>query len=307
MDLQRIDLNLLKVFAILYEEQSTTRAAERLFLSQPAVSNALRRLREELQDPLFVRSPQGMLPTPVSLRLIEPVRDALQLLNQGLSSISQFDPAQARTRFRLSLNDLSASLLLPKLMSDIRQQAPGVQLASYYVKRRELSTAFGRHELDLAIDTPVSKSPQLNSLPLPALNYVVACGNQHPLANTAMSLEQYLSADHIQVSRRRRGHELVDATLADQGHRRRVVLRMEHFIPAADIARSTDCLLTIPLGLAQQLQLNYHPLPFKLPGLELRLYWHTANDLDPANQWLRQMLLQSYEGASWLDQPAPSH
>lgn len=300
MDLQRIDLNLLKVFAILYEEQSTTRAAERLFLSQPAVSNALRRLREELQDPLFVRSPQGMLPTPVSLRLIEPVRDALQLLNQGLSSIAEFDASQSRTRFRISMNDLSASLVLPRLMPAIREQAPGVQLHCYYVKRPELSTAFGRHELDLAIDTPVAKSAQLNSLPLPALDYVVAMRPQHSLAKAPLTLEQYLAADHIQVSRRRRGHELVDAALEDQGHRRRVVLRMEHYIPAAEIVSATDCLLTLPLGLAQQLNLKHHPLPFPAPALDLRLYWHTANDLDASNQWLRQKLLESFEGASWL-------
>ena len=152
MNLDRLDLNLFLVFRTIYSEGNLTRAARRLHLSQPALSHALARLREHLDDPLFVRLGHSMVPTPLARSLIEPVRQALQLLEQGLQQGSQFDPAHAQRNFRVALRPVLESTVLPRVMQRLSCLAPQVSLQALAPARQELAAELAAGRIDLALD-----------------------------------------------------------------------------------------------------------------------------------------------------------
>jgi DNA-binding transcriptional LysR family regulator len=290
MPLSRIDLNLFIVFEAVYRTRNLTRAAELLFITQPAVSNALARMRKTFDDPLFVSTPAGMVPTPVSENIIGRVREALQLLDSSTHAGERFDPATSQRTFRLSMNDLTEALLLPALEEVLQRLAPGIRIESYFTTRREVPEALASGEVHLAIDAPLIDDPQLEQAPLGSDRYACLVRQDHPFAKKKLTLDDYLSLGHIHVSSRRQGPGLVDTELNKLGQRRNILTRVQHYLVAPLIAMRTDLALTAPLTLLQRYDARILKLPFDLPSLESHGYWHRSVAGDPAHRWLREQI-----------------
>ena len=189
MRLSQMDLNLFVVFDAIYAKRNLTRAAETLCVTQPAVSNALARMRKVFDDPLFVSTPQGMVPTPVADHLMSRVGEALQLLGTGLHERDSFDPAVSTTVFRLSMTDLAEALLLPPLGETLQRQAPGMRVESYFTRRGDLPRELAAGALDLAIDAPLIDDPQLNQIALLTDRYACMLRRDHPFGGDRLSLD----------------------------------------------------------------------------------------------------------------------
>lgn len=296
MRLNKVDLNLFVVFDVIYTERNLTRAGEVLCLTQPTVSNALSRLRKTFNDELFVRTPQGMIPTPVTENIIGRVRDALQLLDTSVLEGDEFDPTVSERAFRVSMNDVTEALLLPELMDDLGRLAPHMSVESYYSPRRELPLALSSGQLELAIDITGVANAQLCHAPLFRERYVCVIRPDHPGVGDTLSLRQYLNLGHIHVSSRRQGQGLVDLELGKMGHQRQIQLRLQHYLVVPEILRRSDLALTVPSHFARKTDLRVLELPFVLPALESYLLWHKSADGDQANRWLRQQIIGSAEG-----------
>jgi len=292
MCLDKSDLNQLRVLDAIYDDHNLTREADTLHLTQPASSNALTRFRIALDDPLFVRTPHGMVPTPVLDSIMPTVHEALQLLGKSVDALRRFDPTQSRRTYRLSVNDLGEALLLPSLLSLLEKEAPLSNISSFYVARSEAAAELATGRLDLVIDVPLIRSAQLTQVPLVSQPYFCVMRHDHPLAKGKLTMKRYLDATHVHVSSRRRGRGQVDIALDKLGKQRRIVLRLVHYLIAARIVETSDLLWTVPRGLAQHLNLHIAPLPFEVDDLAWHVYWHRSADSDPSNHWLRERLLQ---------------
>jgi DNA-binding transcriptional LysR family regulator len=294
MNLQQIDLNLFLVFDAVYRERNLTRAAEALAVTQPAISNALTRLRRSLDDPLFVRTAHGMLPTPVADNLAPKVSAALQLLDAGTRAGADFNAAESNKVFRLSLNDLAEVSLLPRLLERVQQEAPAVRIESYYVGREQLVSEMTAGRVDLGLDVPLRGQLQLRHQALSHQPYVCLLRPDHPLKRLK-TLEDYLGLKHILVSNRRSGLGHIEIALEGLGVARHVALRTPHYMMAAQIVDRTDLALTAPASIATRLQLKALPLPFSVPDVGWNLYWHKNADQDGANRWLREHLIALFD------------
>lgn len=288
MRLDKLDLNLFVLFDALYRERSVTRVAVQLNLTQPAVSNALSRLRQAFDDPLFARTPDGMAPTPVADSIVGDVREALTLLRRSVGVTARFVPETSEKVFRLGMNDLAESLLLPGLRALVSERAPRVSIASYYVSRDDAAEELKAGRSDLLLDAPVFNTRGLEHMRLAEIPYVVAMRRRHPLARRKLTDKAYLEAEHLHVSSRRRGRGQVDIALHRLGLRRRVVMRVQNYLVAARIAQQTDLLWTMPRILLPLVNLAWRPLPFPVEPLVWHLFWHGNADNDPANRWMRE-------------------
>lgn len=287
MRLPQMDLNLFQVFDAIYGKRNLTRAAEILCITQPAVSNALARMRRALNDPLFISTPQGMVPTPLADNIAGHVGEALQLLNAAFSQGETFVPATSRKIFRVSMPDLAESLLLPVLGEALQHEAPGIRIESYYTGRSDIPLELANGNVHLAIDAPLIDDPQVRQTPLPSDRHACMLRPEHPFAGDSLTLEDYLALDHIHISSRRHGLGHVDTALRKLGRRRSIRMRVQHYLVAPLIALRTDLALTAPLRLLQGYDARRFELPFELPPLEWHCYWHRSMDHDQANIWLR--------------------
>lgn len=299
MHLAKIDLNLFTVFEAIYTEGSVTRASQKLFLTQPAISHALARLRLMFDDPLFVRQGHAMVSTPLARNIIEPVRLALRALEVTLLDSGKFDAALASNQFNLAVRDVLEASVLPPLMQSITRQAPQIQLAAIQVERRELVSELAAGTLDLAIDMLLPLSNEIRRQKILQESSVVLARQGHPsILDGHLNIEAYLQAEHVLVSSRRKGMGMEDFELSRLGLQRRIRLRCQHYFAACRVVSQTDLLLSMPEGYArivnQQFGNQILPLPLAMPSWDVYLYWHENLDNDPANQWLRQQVLQAF-------------
>ena len=294
MNLNNVDLNLFIAFDIIYTEGNLTKAGKILGITQPAVSNALLRLRETFNDELFIRTSNGMTPTPAAQNIILDVRQALSLLRNSVAESERFDPVTAKTLFRIAIGDTSEYRLLPSLLKELGTLAPEVDIESFSVPRKETPRELAAGNIDFAIDPPIHNESSLNHSKIYEDKYVIAVKKNHPLVKlNKITLEDYLSLSHIHISSRRKGLGHVDLALAKIGATRRIVLRAQHFLVAPYILDQSNLVMTTSKGFAQSLNLKTLELPFKVPKLELHLYWHSSRDADPANRWMRNSILSA--------------
>lgn len=292
MNLRSIDLNLLPVLEAIYTERSLTRASETLHITQPAVSNALARLRTHFEDPLFVREGRGVKPTAMADALMPAVRDALDRLRAGLEQRSTFEPSRSTRVFNISARDAGAFILAPGMASRLETKAPGIRIAWSQVQRGHISTELASGRLDLAVDVPDLRGPDLESVDLFATPYACVTGEDHPLAGQALSMEDFVALRHVVVSSRREGRSYVEEVARAAGHRITPVMRLPHHLPALEIVRQTHLVATVPLPLAAQAGLAVLRLPPAFPHLRTVLYWRRENAEDPALAWLRDLVQQ---------------
>lgn len=296
MQLQRVDLNLLVVFEAIYTHGSITRASEVLFITQPAVSNALARLRRHCDDELFFRSGRQMQPTARAQAMIGPVRRALGMISQSLQGGTGFAPEQASRTFHLSMADVIEALVLPRCLPAFARQAPHCRLHSYPVERSNILQQMDAGQLDLAIDVPQpGREPLLQHAPLLQDRYVCVLRAGHPLLERGLDMDSYLALQHVHVSSRRQGPGHVDLQLEQLGVQRQISVRARHHLLVQPLVSQSDLAATLPERLALQLGLPFLPLPFASPVLTLHLYWSQRAGRDPAVMWLKELILQSLE------------
>lgn len=288
-----MDLNLLRVFETVFREQHLTRAAESLALTPSAISHALRRLREQLGDPLFVRDGKAMRPTPTCQRLAPALLDQLAGLRRLLAQWGHFDPARTQQLFRIGMPDAVELMLLPRLLDEVLQGAPQARLASSSFERTGMPRALASGHLDLAIDVALPISEPVRHLPLLQDEFCLMARRDHPLRQPP-TLQQYLQAQHVAVSTRATGSVIEDGALLNLGWQRQVAARCQNYTSAFRVVARSDLMLTVPERLADEVgrlyPLQRWPLPFRLPPVVLHLYWHAHHDADPANQWLRDVV-----------------
>jgi DNA-binding transcriptional LysR family regulator len=290
MRLNKVDLNLFVVLDAIYMQGNLTRAAEVLCITQPAVSNALARLRGIYDDALFVRTGKGMVPTPLTENIMPGVQAALQLLNASLQEAQLFDPFVSEKTFRLSMNDMAEAMIMPKLLSQLQQHAPKAGIECCYVPREEIERELAAGSLDIALDAPFIAVGQMQTQALLKQRYACAVRRDHPKIGDTISLDEYLALDHLQVSSRRKGRGYEDIGLNRLGRQRKIKMRVQHYQVAPLLVAQTDMALTVPISMAQNYDLKILELPYSLPALDWNIYWHKSADQDQANLWLRSLI-----------------
>ena len=291
----RIDLNLFVVFEAIFSSAGVTRASERLHLTQPAVSHALARLRENFGDPLFVRRGRAVAPTPLARKMIEPVRRALREFETSVARVDRFDPAEMRKRFVIGIRAAHETMLLPELLRLIGKAAPLIDVSSVRVNRRDLESELASGTVDVAIDVSLPLSDEIRRTPLMTDKFVVLARRNHPKVRRVIDLKTYLAQEHIMVSSRRRGQSAEEFELNRRGLRRRVRLRCQSYFAACRIVSQTDLLVTLAERYALITNAIFRcqilPFPLRTSTSDALLYWHDNADDDAANAWLRRQLL----------------
>jgi DNA-binding transcriptional LysR family regulator len=295
MHLSRVDLNLFTVFDAIYREGGITPASKILHLSQPAVSHALARLRELLDDPLFERRGNEMVPTPKARALAATIGSSLGSLEQMLSSAGTFDPATSRRAFTIAVRESHESSFLPAMMAEIAHEAPHIDIAAVRIDRRELEEDLQSGELDAAVDVVLPLSAEVRRERLSSEPLVVLARRDHPGIEESLDLETYLSLEHVLVTGRRRGGGYEDLALARQGRSRRIRLRCQHHAAANEVVSRSDLVVTLSrnhiAAVNREAGNQVWPFPLEIPPLELFLYWHANVDEDPAGQWFRRRVI----------------
>ncbi|AMQ86065.1 LysR family transcriptional regulator [Pseudomonas glycinae] len=293
-DLRRIDLNLLVILDALLSEQHVTRAAERLHLSQPAVSHALARLRDLLGDPLLVRAGSGLVPTARALELAAPLAETLAQV-QSLLAPNTFDPASARRTFRLAMSDYGAALILPGLIRTLRAEAPGIDLQISHASREGMVEGLLNGDIDLAAGVLPELPGELRSTPLFEERYVCLLDRQSLTAGGVLDLPTYLSRPHVLLEMRGSGTPEIERTLTALRERRRVAISLPHWSVAPRFISGTDLILTVAsraLNEVDDESLIVLPPPFEIAPFTFVSAWHKRRCGDQALNWLNRRIEQ---------------
>lgn len=289
MNIYSFDLNLLRVLDALLRERNVSRAAERLSLSQPAVSNALNRLRDLLDDPLLVRVGRAMQPTPRALSLEAPIRDALQQIEHTLNAGDFFDPATSRQRFVIAVTDYVELICMPALMAHLANVAPGVQLAIQHLTPSLPAEALDNGTIDLAVGRFLDVPTRFHSRRWASETLKVALRKDHPMVEGELDLAAFLRLRHLWVhGGQTRG--MVDQWLEGHELEREIVYTTPNYLQAAHIVASSDLAAVLPTALARHfaglLPLRLLDLPFDLGTFQLDVVSVAQRERDAALQWL---------------------
>jgi DNA-binding transcriptional LysR family regulator len=298
MNTGTVDLNLMRVFLAIWETHSLTLAADRLALSQPAVSHCLRRLRDVFQDPLFVRTADGMQPTGAAVRLHGPIDRALDLLYGAMQRHAGFDAATSTRRFRISMSDMSAFYFLPPLLAAFQDGAPGIGLEIVPVPLNNVESGMRSGDIDLAIGYVPGLSSECLSQTLFNDQYVCMVRSGHPLARRALTRERLIGLRYVVTDSGATGHGQTEQWLGQMDIRRNIVLHLPHFIAAPEIVRSTDLAVIFPRSIAERFNrtrgYKLLPLPFDLPPIEVKLHLHQRFAADAGLAWLRTSIADMF-------------
>jgi len=296
VDLRSVDLNLLKFLGVLLKERSVTRAGARLGLSQPAASRALGRLRTLLEDRVVVRTPKGLEPTPRSLALAPIVARLLEDV-RNIVAPAEFDPATARRHFTIASIDHMALMMMPGLVARLEQAAPDVTL-EIPTPRGNNVEAVARGEADVALgvfaDDRLSAGFYRRKLYDEDLVCLVRRG--HPILSVELTPERFAALSHVLVTITGQGEALVDTALARLGMRRKVAVRLPHFLVAPMIVAASHLVLTLPRRLAARMTsaapLELMALPLDMDAVSPSMIWHERTHDDPAHAWLRRQIME---------------
>ena len=284
-----IDLNLLRIFETVYREGSLTRAAQLLNITQPAVSHALTRMKEQFGQAMFVRNGHRMVPTELAVRMSTDIHQALLLLHDAVHRTQTFDVARDLQNITIAMNDVVEPVILPPLMAALHGMAPGVSFTSARLDRETMRADLAAGRLDCAIDIARPTESDLQHALLLEDDFVVIAQQKKKI-----SAKDYLLASHVTVSARRSGRSVEDIALSAQGLQRRVLVRCQQYQSACKLVSQHKLLLTLPRSIAATLERepgSYVVVPqMVMPKLNLHLYWHQSREQDSANLWIRQLL-----------------
>lgn len=307
MKVNRIDLNLLVYLDALLRERNVTQAANQLNLSQPAMSNGLRRLRELFNDPLLVRTSEGMTPTERALELEPVVREVLSKIDQAVQPRGEFEAGTAQRVFRIMASDYAESTLFPSVLGKLRTQAPGLTLD--IMTPSDVSFLdVERGKVDMVINRFDSMPQSFHQIHLWDDSFTCVLSPENPVLKD-FTLENYLQANHVWVSKTGMGVGVgvdpsdvqrlgwVDAALNRLGKKRQIRVFTRHYQAAMTLAEQNDLIVTLPTR-AAQLKLNNPRVvlrepPLEIPPLELKMAWSPLLQHNPANKWLRKLIVDT--------------
>lgn len=291
-DIRTLDLNLLKAFDALLDERNVTRAAARLALTQPAVSGMLTRLRENFDDPLFVRTQRGIEPTARALELSSAVKRVLSEVEAMLQP-ANFDPATASLTLSIACTDYALRAIVVPFLAALRTRAPAIRVALYPIEDQLVQTQLERGELDLALMTPQTAPADLHARRLFDEHYVCALRKGHPDAlKKKLSLDRFCALDHALVSYAGGGFAgVTDAALQRIGRQRRVVLSVSSFLALPEALCSTDLIAVAPSRLVSgRDDLQVFATPIEVPGFTKLAVWHERTHRHAGHRWVRELL-----------------
>jgi DNA-binding transcriptional LysR family regulator len=310
MELKEVDLNLLVVFNELLTERRVSKAATKLGLSQPAVSNILNRLRKLLGDELFMRTSRGMEPTPYALQLAEPIAYALSTIHGALNERTMFDPATSTRRFTLGLSDIGEVIFLPRLIERLDALAPHVSISTLHSRREDLAEAMEAGSVDIGMGTLSQLPAGFFQRRLFQQRYVCMFRKGHPLDKGSITREEYSAAQHLVVLPPGSAHAQVSDSIERRGIKRNVRLSVPNYTPVGHIlgAGSNELVATVPESYAarcvEPFGLSYVAHPFHVPQIGVNLFWHAKFHRESGNRWLRQVVVELFADAQ-LPQEAP--
>ncbi len=291
-DIRKLDLNLLRALNVLLEERNVSRAAERLHVTQPSVSAMLSRLRDLFDDPLFVRTQHGMLPTP----RVEALAPALQQLLADASALispPKFEPATSEATIALSVNDYMQSTLIVPLVARLRRSAPRMKLGIRHLEVAGLVPMLAQGHIDMAITIPEFTDPLLRTQFLYREEYVAVVRKDHPIRARRVSLKRFLAYDHVLVSPSDGSFKgPTDSVLEELGMSRRVALSVPSFFILTEVIQTDDLIALMPRRLFESRSANLRRInvPIDVPGFDVIAAWHTRTHHEPAHIWLREEL-----------------
>ena len=295
----RIDLNLLVVFDAIYRLRNLTAAGRTLGLSQPAMSHALDRLRTTFKDPLFVRLPRGLQPTPLATDLAPALMEGLGTIRGGLER-KTFDPATSTRIFNLGMGDIAEVVQLPHLLRELRASAPHIRLHTTQIPGPRLRDALGDGEVDMATSDD-ELGAACRSIALHEGEYATVLRADHPAIGSRLTLQQFKAAGHILVAPQSAFHhaQYIERALTSRKVNARIAVRISHFHGVMALITSSDLIATIPGRLAQSMQqfanIKILPPPIPLPKTKVSLYWHERFHRDPGNAWLRGVYIKMFK------------
>lgn len=292
-----MDMRLLSVFEEVFKTRSVTRAAQNLELPQTSVSLALGRLRRQFNDPLFVRTAQGMVPTPHANELLRPLRQALALLQEATKQQVVFDPATSTRHFRISMTDVSHVAFLPSLLRSMEKLAPSVRIE---VLRIGPDTAAGlaAGDSDLAVGYMPELEAGFYQQVLFEQGFCCVVSNQHPLVKRRMTATLFKRVRHVEIAAPGTGNELVELELKRVGVERRIALSLHTLPGLGNLLAQTELVATVPERVGHTLTriapVKLLASPYALPKFAIKQHWHERFHLDPANRWLRGQVAELF-------------
>lgn len=294
MNLRDLDLKLLVVFEAIYSTGNISRAAEKLAMSQPAVSNQLARLRELLDDPLFARGRRGVEPTVKAQTMIGPVREALGLIGRQFGDAAEIDLATYRRTFRISLFELLEPMLMPPILNLIAERAPGVSIEGI-LPRPEFAQDILDGTLDLVCYAYPITSPDIAVVPVVSVDIVLIARRDHPRIGTTLGVEELRNLSFIGIGTDLRHITMVDRDLLTHGIKRRMVYGVPRMWSIPPVVADSDLVALMPRAfatyLASKFDLDIYEMPVKLPIHTIYMAWHIKMDGDPGHKWLREAMM----------------
>jgi DNA-binding transcriptional LysR family regulator len=305
------DLNLLPILVTIYDEGSVSAAAEKLGMSQSAISTALAKLRVKYADPLFHRAGHGMQPTPRMDALIEPLREALSRVDGTLSKAPAFDPATTEHVFTFAMTDLGEMVFMPKILSRLRELAPRASVRSVAASAAHIERGLETGEIDLAVGYfPDLKEKSFHERHLFFHHFVCLMRANHPITAATLSLQQFLTLEHAVVYGAGRTYEIFERFLRSKKIQRRVVLQTPHFMSIPFIISRTDLIVTVPHAVGvfvkgMNMNIRLAQPPIRTPRIDLKMHWHRNFQREAKNQWLREIVASLFtdESDEWRTDP----
>jgi DNA-binding transcriptional LysR family regulator len=299
---RRVDLNLLVIFEAIYRVRNLTAAGDGLGLSQPAMSHALSRLRSVFKDPLFVRLPRGVQPTPLADQIAPSLIDGLATIRQGFER-KTFDPAVSTRLFTIAMADIGEVAHLPYVLRAVYREAPSVRIRTTEMSPADCRAALADGQIDLALAANLRAAPPLRDALIVEHGYATVARANHPTIHGKLTLEQFRKARHLLVMPQgpRQHGEVIERALRGPKVRADIAVQVAHFHPVAAIVTQSDLIATVPRGLAQTMQrlasIRVFDPPIALPKARIALLWHERYHRDPGNAWLRELYLREVRAA----------
>jgi DNA-binding transcriptional LysR family regulator len=307
--IQPLDLNLLPIAVALYDELSVSRAARRLGVSQPAVSRALRRLREMFDDPLFVRRPSGITPTPRAHSIVRAIRPTLDRLQHDLVTDEQFDPLTSTRPINFAISDVAELAFFPSVIEHFRRHAPKCQVRAVSLSDSQLTDGLESGDVDVAAGYyPTLASRSFRHRRLSRHGFACLMRSGHPLWKRRLTVAAYLAAEHIVIRSDGRSQELLERYIERRRMRRKAAVFTSHVLSVPFIVMESDLLATLPYAVVTRFTSLMSSVvaalpPFDIP-YDLKLHWHRRFDNEPRSRWLREQLAAVFSGHQWLQPPA---
>jgi len=296
---KRIDLNLLITFDAIYRSRNLTAAGRGLGVSQPAMSHALRKLRSTFNDPLFVRLPGGLQPTPLANEIAPALMEGLAVIRGSLER-KTFDPAKSSRVFNIGMGDIAEVVHLPHVVRELHTSAPDVRLNSITIPGPRLRDALGDGEVDMATGI-YQLGAGCREVALYENEYACVLRADHPTIGARLTLKQFKAAEHILVAPKgaSRHAQIIERALTRRTVDARIAVQVSNFHGVMALITSTDLIATIPGRLAQSMRqysnINVLPPPIPLPTIKVSLYWHERFHREPGNAWLRGVFIKLFK------------